>query len=66
MSAIEQIEQAIEKLSPEDFIRLSEWIYEREQSQWDRDLDADSIAGKLDSLFNEAANTEPQPFPPAK
>ena len=57
MSAIEQIEQAIEKLSPEDFIRLSEWIYEREQSQWDRDLDADSIAGKLDSLFNEAAHT---------
>jgi hypothetical protein len=66
MSAIEQIKQAIEKLSPEDFIRLSAWIYEREQSQWDRDLDADSIAGKLDSLFNEAAHAQAQAFPPTK
>lgn len=66
MSAIEQIEQAIEKLSPEEFTRLSQWVYERAQSQWDRDLDSDSISGKLDSLFIEAANPEPQPFLPTK
>lgn len=66
MSAIEQIEQAIKKLSPEEFIRLSQWIYDREQSQWDRDLDSDSISGKLDSLFNEADHSESQPFPPTK
>ncbi len=66
MSAIEQIEQAIEKLSPEDFFRLSQWIHEREQSQWDLELDADSVSGKLDSLFSEAAHPEPKPFPPTK
>lgn len=66
MSAIEQIEQAIEKLSPEEFLRLSQWIYERQHSQWDLELDADSVSGKLDSLFSEAAHPEPQPFPPTK
>jgi hypothetical protein len=54
MGSIEEIEQAIEKLAPEEFLRIARWIREREQGQWDERLDHDSASGKLDFLFNEA------------
>jgi hypothetical protein len=54
MGSIEEIEQAIEKLPPEEFRRIARWIREREQRQWDERLDRDSASGKLDFLFEEA------------
>jgi hypothetical protein len=54
MGRIEEIEQAIEKLPPEEFLRIARWIREREQRQWDERLDRDAAAGKLDFLFEEA------------
>jgi hypothetical protein len=54
MGSIEEIEQAIEKLPPEEFLRIARWIREREQRQWDERLDRDSASGKLDFLFEEA------------
>lgn len=54
MSRVEEIEQAIDGLSAEDFWRLSEWIRERDQELWDRQMDEDSVSGKLDALFEEA------------
>jgi hypothetical protein len=54
MSRIEEIEQAIEKLPPEEFLRIARWIREREQQRWDERLDRDSASGRLDFLFEEA------------
>jgi hypothetical protein len=54
MSRIEEIEDAINRLPPEDFRRLIHWIHQREQAQWDEQLDRDSASGRLDYLFNEA------------
>lgn len=54
MGRIEEIEQAIEKLPPEEFRQIARWIREREQRQWDEQLDRDSAAGRLDFLFEEA------------
>jgi hypothetical protein len=54
MGSLEEIEQAIEKLPPEEFLRIARWIREREQRQWDERLDRDSSSGKLDFLFEEA------------
>lgn len=34
--------------------RIIEWFRPREQRRWDEQSDADSSAGKLDSLFDEA------------
>jgi hypothetical protein len=54
MSRVEEIEAAIEQLSPEEFRRVAQWFHDREQVEWDEQLDRDSASGKLDFLFDEA------------
>ena len=54
MSRIEEIEVAINRLGPQEFRRMAEWVREREQQRWDEQLDSDSGSGKLDFLFEEA------------
>jgi hypothetical protein len=54
MSRVEEIEAAIDGLPPEEYRRILQWFRVREQKQWDEQMDADSLAGKLDFLFDEA------------
>jgi len=54
MSRVEEIEDAISRLSPEEYQSLAAWFLERDQAQWDQQMDRDSASGKLDSLFAEA------------
>jgi hypothetical protein len=54
MSRVEEIEAAIDGLSPEEYRHIVQWFRAREQSRWDEQMDADSSAGKLDFLFGEA------------
>ena len=54
MSRVEEIEAAIDGLPPEEYRRIAEWFRVREQMRWDEQMDADSSAGKLDFLFDEA------------
>lgn len=67
---VEDIEAAIDQLSPEDYRRLSTWFRERESSQWDAQIDQDSAMGRLDFLFEEAeqeaAAGKLREWPPAK
>jgi hypothetical protein len=56
MDRVEEIEAAIECLPPEEFRRLAEWFRVRDQEQWNEQLDRDSASGKLDFLFEEAAD----------
>ena len=55
MNRVEEIEQAIDRLPPEEFRRFAQWFRERDQQLWDRQLDADNASGRLDFLFEEAA-----------
>lgn len=54
MKQVEKIQAEIETLSEEDFIRLREWFAEKDWSRWDSQIEADSAAGKLDFLLQEA------------
>ena len=54
MRRIEEIEAAIDGLSPDEYRRIVEWIRVPEQKRRDDQMDADSSAGKLDFLFDEA------------
>ncbi len=54
MDSVEEIEAAIDRLSPEDFLRVVEWLKAHEQSRQDEQIDRDSASGKLDFLFHEA------------
>ncbi len=54
MSAVEKIEQDIEALSSKDFDRLAMWVEHRRDEKWDRQMEEDAAAGRLDFLFEEA------------
>lgn len=54
MRRVEEIEAAIEGLSPEEFQRVAKWLNDRAQLRWDEEMDEDSAAGRLDFLFDEA------------
>jgi hypothetical protein len=50
---IEQLKTEIEMLSDEDFERLRRWFAERDWQRWDRQLEEDVAAGKLDFLLKK-------------
>ena len=54
MSRVEELEQAIHLLSPEEFATLRDWFAEREAEAWDRQFEEDVRAGKLDALAEAA------------
>ena len=54
MTDVESIERQIERLDDATFARLRDWVIEYDHRRWDRQIAADSAAGKLDSLLEEA------------
>jgi len=52
MIQIELLEQHIAELDDTSFSKLRDWFIEYEQTRWDRKIEADSNAGKLDFLIN--------------
>lgn len=56
MGKVETIEQAVEGLSPEDLAAFRRWFAEFDAAVWDRQVEQDARAGKLDALADEALN----------
>ena len=54
MLKVEEIQAAIESLSEDEYVRLRRWFSERDWQKWDRQIEADSEAGKLEFLIKEA------------
>ena len=54
MSAISEIKQAILNLPRVDYVEIIEWLHELEEEEWDRQIEADAKAGRLDALAAEA------------
>lgn len=54
MTRLEQVKSAIEALPARDFDRLRKWLADKAWDQWDRELERDLKAGKLDFLAAEA------------
>jgi hypothetical protein len=54
------LEEQIETLSPEEFAELRNWLLDRDWESWDRQIERDSAAGKLDCLFEEAREAHRQ------
>ena len=52
--SISEIEQAITELSPEDLARLRAWFDEYYAEVWDKQIEDDVKAGRLDKLILEA------------
>jgi len=54
MSKIDELKADIERLPGEEVAELLRWLSEKEWESWDREIAADSAAGKLDFLVREA------------
>jgi len=54
MGDIKAIEKAIEALPPAELAAFRRWFAEFDAASWDRQIDADAAAGKLDELAAEA------------
>ena len=54
MTTIEEIEQALRRLSPEDLAAFRAWFVQFDAEAWDRQLENDVAAGRLDTLADEA------------
>ena len=62
MSRVEKIENQIKELSPDELAALRDWFADFDADAWDRQMEADINAGKLDSLAERALRDhEPGP-----
>ena len=52
--ALEQLEQQVLQLSPEDLAKFRAWFIELDHQLWDKQIEADVATGKLDRLIAEA------------
>ena len=48
---LEQIEQQIAQLNPEELKQFSAWFDEYMSDEWDRQIERDVAAGKFDKIF---------------
>ena len=54
MSEVEQLENRIQNLSPEELAKFRAWFLEFDARVWDTQIEADLKAGKLSDLIAEA------------
>jgi hypothetical protein len=54
MTKIEDIEKAVEQLSPEELARFREWFEEFDARVFDEKIERDAKSGKLDKLMADA------------
>ena len=54
MSRLEQLKAEIESLKDDEIAELFRWLSELDWARWDAEIEADSRAGKLNFLSEEA------------
>jgi hypothetical protein len=54
MSTVQEIEAAIQRLTPDEQAEFRAWYAKHDAEEWDRQMEADVAAGKLDWLVEEA------------
>ena len=52
--SIQEIEQAIAELSPNELARFREWFEDFDAQVWDEQFEGDAKSGKLDKLAEKA------------
>ena len=54
MTAIQSLEEQVKQLSREKLREFREWFFRWDADDWDRQIERDARAGKLDALAAEA------------
>jgi len=55
MLTLEELEMAVNNLTHEEFSQFRRWFLDRDWEKWDREIEEDAEAGRLDFLVDEAA-----------
>lgn len=58
MAIVEEIEKMVSALPLEEYGRFRTWFLNQDWKNWDDQIEQDSEAGKLDFLFQEAAEAK--------
>lgn len=58
MSKVDELKIEIERLPEEEFTELVRWLSEKDWERWDKEIEVDSEAGKLDFLVREAVDAK--------
>lgn len=56
MSTIQEIQEAILRLSLDDLANFRRWFEEFDAKEWDLQFENDAASGKLDMVANKAIN----------
>jgi hypothetical protein len=54
MTTIERLEELVQSLSSDDLSEFRRWFLEWDNDEWDRQIERDARAGKLDALASAA------------
>jgi len=54
MSSVKKIQRAVSELPPDELRRFRKWFAEFDAERWDRQIERDLGAGRLDALVEEA------------
>jgi hypothetical protein len=54
MSRIDELKAEIESLPREEFAEIIRWLSKKDWKRWDKEIEADSVSGRLDFLVREA------------
>jgi hypothetical protein len=60
MTTLREIESAVRRLSPADLAAFRAWFAQFDAEVWDRELEDDIAAGRLDALATEALSNLPK------
>ena len=60
MTTVTEIQQAIMNLSKAEYAELFRWVLDRDWEEWDREIEEDVAAGRLDFLAAEALEAKRQ------
>jgi hypothetical protein len=63
MTKVNEIKDAIEALSDEEYAQLRRWFSEKDWEKWAWQIEADFEAKKLDFLFKEALESKAKEGP---
>jgi len=54
MGSVREIEEAVLRLSADELVAIREWFAVFDGEAWDRQIEADARAGRLDALADQA------------
>lgn len=52
--SVQELETAVAQLGPDELARFAEWFEDYQADEWDRQIEADVAAGRLDALGQQA------------